>query len=282
MFLLKYNFVICCAQFLYHNIIKGSFNIFGMGGRKTDNDHLLAAAKPQLESGKQLNLFRVVYPQAEEPSVSPAEQNIWDKIKQDGDRWNAIARELFPDHVPGTKVADMPIERLWAIRREMNRRYPKPKPEPIEPCPLPKDEYKIFSVRWSNPYTQPPDGLPEVLLRFESNHDRPTVQQQRKIEAILSRFPGYCFATGFGNRKIDSGAYRWSEERKTKNRLRLLENRLQKKFTIPELYEAALQEAIAKKPEYYGVKPLQIPIDLKVPERELVKLQSLEETTHAL
>lgn len=45
----------------------------------------------------------------------------------------------------------------------------------------------------------------------------------------------------------------WPLERKQANRLKKLEERLKRKFTIPLLYQEALQEELGRKPWYYGV-----------------------------
>ncbi|MUH00608.1 hypothetical protein F7734_53410 [Scytonema sp. UIC 10036] len=45
----------------------------------------------------------------------------------------------------------------------------------------------------------------------------------------------------------------WSVEAKQRNRLKRLQKRISKQYTIPDLYEKELANAIAAKPEYYGV-----------------------------
>ena len=48
----------------------------------------------------------------------------------------------------------------------------------------------------------------------------------------------------------------WSEDRKLRNRGRKLNERINKRFSIPEFLHPALQEAVFENPEYYGVCPL--------------------------
>ena len=48
----------------------------------------------------------------------------------------------------------------------------------------------------------------------------------------------------------------WAEDRKLKNRGRKLNERINKRFSIPDFLHPALQEAVLENPEYYGVCPL--------------------------
>lgn len=63
--------------------------------------------------------------------------------------------------------------------------------------------------------------------------------------------------TAISKAKNTRSAYRpWTEERKLSNRGRKLNERINKKFSIPELLHPELQAAVLENPEYYGVCPL--------------------------
>lgn len=233
-----------------------------MAKRKTDNDSIFFP--PVIPNQpRQLGFFKFIY--KEEP--------VDDRLAQWREQQRVklavvdnIYSELFPEYqwlyrqsIPGAfSCNEIPLEVYEAVWDEYYRRHPKQvPPSPVhEPMPLPPGEYKTFSIRWGNPYTTPPNGLPDVLWRFTTRLSHPTPKQQAKLDAIYARNPrGYSYAIGFGSDKTDSGERKWSEERKQKNRLRLLEKRLAKKYTIPSLYESALVEAVLSKPdEYYGLK----------------------------
>jgi hypothetical protein len=108
-------------------------------------------------------------------------------------------------------------------------------------------------VEWGNPFTEPPNNLPKVLVALDSDQHRPPEWFQRKREAIIDRLRlrgiySYCMTFDWID---DKPKKRWSEEAKKRNRLRRLKSRLSKKYSIPELLESAIQEQIDKKPEYY-------------------------------
>ncbi len=59
------------------------------------------------------------------------------------------------------------------------------------------------------------------------------------------------------SQKDSTKPYRpWSQERLFQNRGRLVNKRIQNKFTIPSFLAEALQEKVLTNPEYYGVCPL--------------------------
>lgn len=115
------------------------------------------------------------------------------------------------------------------------------------------------SIRWSNPYTQPPEKLPKTLVKIESTEHRLDGRLKDKFYAILDRLQaqdiwGYNVHWDFYNDKPRKG---WTLEAKQRNRRNRLRKRLEKKFSIPGLLEQFYQEAINKKPDYYGVEPCQ-------------------------
>ncbi|MGG6264228.1 hypothetical protein ACQ4M3_00885 [Leptolyngbya sp. AN03gr2] len=226
-----------------------------MGKIKTDYLETLPESNEQ-----QLSLFKVAQATL---TKDPQFEQLLAEIRAEAAEFMAIAHELFPGH-QHERLKDFPLEQHRTICKEYYRRYPEKVLPPVhhEPEPCKKGWYKVFTVRWQNPYTEPPKGLPRELLRYVSESSHPTVNQQKKIDAILVRIPGYCFGVTTLEHDHIVEARKWSEERKIKNRLRLLEQRLWKKYTIPELYEEALQAALAKNPEYYGIQPLNLPLKL--------------------
>jgi hypothetical protein len=242
-----------------------------MPTRKTDNDIFVAPHQFTRQS-QQLELLRVV-PQptdSKTPEQREAFERILESVRAEARDFRSVSVEIYPEFqdVPPHQI---PTEQYCLICREYYRRYPERKAPVLkrEAKLLPKGKYRVFSVRWSNPYTEPPNGLPRVLWEFTSEYDRPLPKQEAKIEAILARAPlGYCRSIGFRDQAEERGKRRWSEERKIKNRCRLLENRLRKQFSIPELYEEALQVALVKNPAYFGVEPLTLPLVIKEPEYE--------------
>lgn len=121
--------------------------------------------------------------------------------------------------------------------------------------------YYTWSVFWSNPYTEPPAGMPRYLMkgilayrekRWSSRHRPPCIDM---IYDLYSK-PGEFWNIGVTCHDIKelpdgSGRKRkLSEETKRKIRRGRLRKRLEAKY--PLLAEQLYQEAIAAKPEYYG------------------------------
>lgn len=242
--------------------------------KKPENDIFLSSpVVSQQPEKQQLELFRV------RPALPAALAKTPDWVigmREERQKFDAVVAELFPEYI-GKRSVEIPMNHYSEICREFHRRHPRVKPERRSPKRLPNGEYRIFRVFWTNPYAEPPKGLPRELWGFQSELDFPTGRQQDKIDRILERAPtGYSLGISFRSQAEDSGARKWSWERKVKNRLRLLKARISKQYSIPELYEKALQRAIARKPEYYGVAPLNLPLSLRVPEMEAIEQQSVE------
>lgn len=111
-----------------------------------------------------------------------------------------------------------------------------------------------FSIAWGNPYTKPPDNLPRYIISYQSFQHRLDVQTTRKFDAILKRFENkgiFGYYQCFDCETINT--VKWSIEAKHRNRLRRLKIRIRKKYGFPMFWINAMQEEIAKKPEYFGV-----------------------------
>jgi len=117
------------------------------------------------------------------------------------------------------------------------------------------DSYYSYSISWGNPYREPPKGLPRTIVevtKFERGLDG---RIKDKFHAILDRFHAKgIFGFNICHTYFDNKPRRrWSEEAKMRNRRKRLLKRLQKKYSIPGLLQSAYDNAIAKKPQYYGV-----------------------------
>lgn len=55
------------------------------------------------------------------------------------------------------------------------------------------------------------------------------------------------------NQEIEKPKRKWSDEAIYRNRINRLKKRIAKKYSIPIMYEQALNEAVKEKPEYFGV-----------------------------
>lgn len=113
------------------------------------------------------------------------------------------------------------------------------------------------SIIWGNPYTEPPKPLPRTIYSVVNTDHRPDSRLKHHLERILDKLQ----ARGIRGFNIGFQAYgpikvskKWSDEAKFRNRIKRLKQRIAKKYSIPMLYEQALEASINKKPEYYGVK----------------------------
>ncbi len=105
----------------------------------------------------------------------------------------------------------------------------------------------VWFIGWANPFTQPPDGQPKVLLRV-------TRQQSSgaNLPEEIANFP--TIGTGYAIHCYCEDAlipkHQMSEATKQKIRRRNLKRRLEKRFPLfaTELYN----EALSAKPDYYG------------------------------
>lgn len=99
----------------------------------------------------------------------------------------------------------------------------------------------------------------ESFLPPGSSCKSATIAELREAQAkIRIQIPDFFpqaedYVQVFPAKKIKPPMRQWSLERKQANRLKKLEGRLKRKFTIPLLYQEALQEELGRKPWYYGV-----------------------------
>lgn len=109
----------------------------------------------------------------------------------------------------------------------------------------------LFAIRWGNPYTNPPDGMPRELLAItclqESTRDIP--QEIRAFLETVAR-PGSGWALCVG---IDADARprrRLSLRAKGSIRRKSLERRVRKK--APLFADRIVAEEIAANPKYFN------------------------------
>jgi hypothetical protein len=144
-----------------------------MSKRKTDNDVFL---QPNSSQSTQLELLRVVpqYQDNKTPEQRAAWERVLEAVRADARDFRSVAVEMYPEFrdMPPSQI---PIEPHRLICQEYYRRYPERKAPVLnlEAKLLPKGKYRVFSVRWSNPYTEPPNGLPRILWQLTSEYDRP-------------------------------------------------------------------------------------------------------------
>ncbi len=92
-----------------------------------------------------------------------------------------------------------------------------------------KDLKGIWSIRWGNPYTDPPEGkariLIEITVPWNLNDDK---SPPKKILKILKKNPGYalCWSYPAEERK------HWSPEAVRRNRIRRIEKRAERKYPL--------------------------------------------------
>ena len=103
-----------------------------------------------------------------------------------------------------------------------------------------------FSVRWSNPHTQPPDNQPRLLLRAFAGSSRPVPEE---IDALHNRFGlgrGWCISVAC----IEPPPRRQKAEQKASLRVKALERRVGRHIG-PLFAQEVIKERLADRPEYY-------------------------------
>ena len=116
--------------------------------------------------------------------------------------------------------------------------------------------YYSFSIRWYSLYSQPPAGMPRVLI---SDVIMPNIKRWSSrntpgcIDLIYDQMQreGLPYVVSIQSHKTQPPR-KQSLAGKQSRRRKLLMGRLMKKY--PLLAEQMYQEAIASKPEYYGIK----------------------------
>jgi hypothetical protein len=123
----------------------------------------------------------------------------------------------------------------------------------------PPNYWYQHTVFFLNPHREPPGGKPRKLLEIISGDRQLPPREQAKVDRIVLRNPGYVSGLSFLEKTPPK---RWSEERKHNHRRNLMQKRMAKLYSIPELLEEAVQNQLASKPEYYGLVPLALPLHL--------------------
>ncbi|MCD8487872.1 MAG: hypothetical protein LRZ84_14340 [Desertifilum sp.] len=121
---------------------------------------------------------------------------------------------------------------------------------------------KLFSGNWQNLQEVPTEELKQVRSHYNQVKglpppawELPQIEEAPKIDPTIKPYRP------------------WTEERRIANRLRLLHQRMVKKWSLVELRQEALYDAVSRQPQYYGVCPLPgsqdaCTIKLPNPERE--------------
>jgi hypothetical protein len=137
----------------------------------------------------------------------------------------------------------------------------------------PPNYWYQHTVFFLNPHREPPGSKPRKLLEIISGDLKLSPRQQAKVDLIILRNPGYVSGLSFLEKTPPKT---WSEERKHNHRINLMQKRMAKLYSIPELLEEAVQNQLASKPEYYGLIPLALPLNLSVRQAERAKPLSAE------
>jgi len=109
----------------------------------------------------------------------------------------------------------------------------------------------IWSVRWNNPYTDPPDGWPRVLIEVfrPEGHFEVRAHPPAAIRQIMDEIgPGNGY--GLHWQPISEPPKTTSPEKLAKIRRQRLERRVHKKY--PLLADQIIAEEMLKKAEYYA------------------------------
>lgn len=105
-----------------------------------------------------------------------------------------------------------------------------------------------YALRWSNPYTTPPNGGPLELasVRVPAGSRTPP-----EIEALWRPGAGYAVCIDFEDCSYEPAAgRRWTAERKGKVRVKRLESRIAKAF--PLFADELIQRELEARPDYYA------------------------------
>lgn len=103
-----------------------------------------------------------------------------------------------------------------------------------------------WSLRWGNPYSEPPDGLPRVRLSIQVPAGTPCPA------AIKDQFePGSGWIVSW--QAVDQGPIRrWSQEAKARVRQGNLRKRMERKF--PLFAETFIEDELRARPEYFAAE----------------------------
>ena len=103
----------------------------------------------------------------------------------------------------------------------------------------------LWTLSWYTPYSEPPDGKPRRLMSVRQPGDT-TPRPPPEMETARLANPGYvlCWQGVLPEREP------WPQERLIRYRRSRLRNRIEKKY--PLFANEFFQEALERKPEYYG------------------------------
>ena len=103
----------------------------------------------------------------------------------------------------------------------------------------------IVSIRWGNPYTEPPVGQPRMLWQATvlEGGNADAIRAQHGPDTVPGDGWGYCWSPVFKPIK------RWSPERKARTRRARLRARLDKK--VPLLADQLFVQEVARRPGYF-------------------------------
>lgn len=125
-----------------------------------------------------------------------------------------------------------------------------------------------YSVRWGNPYTEPPDGMPRVLLTVQvppspgggapgAPPEIDRVWREANAAFVASLPPGSPVKWPWSVCLHDvlPPPRQLSDEAKFRLRRMRLERRMLRKY--PMFAEQFVREMLLRKPDYYGLTPEQ-------------------------
>lgn len=121
--------------------------------------------------------------------------------------------------------------------------------------------YVVMSVRWSNPYTSPPEGFARVRWGLCAPWPTPNRVELDALASEKARAagPGYSFFLNFCDLRWIK---RWTPERMAANRVRLMEQRIRKKEPLFAVY--LIQKQLEAKPDYYDSEKIKQEIESRV------------------
>lgn len=110
----------------------------------------------------------------------------------------------------------------------------------------------VWSVRWSNPYTAPPDNRPRVLVQVYRPEGHPEVRGPKPPAEIQRTLDEIGFGSGYSLhwRPISTPPEPKTPQKLAKIRRQRLERRIQKKY--PLFADQFIQEELERKPDYYA------------------------------
>ncbi len=110
----------------------------------------------------------------------------------------------------------------------------------------------VWSVRWNNPYTSPPDGRPRVLIEVFRPEGHPEVRGFHPPAAVQQVLKQVGLGSGYGLhwQAITKPPKEINREKLAIIRRKRLERRVWKRY--PLFAEKLIEEELALKPEYYA------------------------------